>query len=120
MALKIRLRQQGRTNRQFYRLVVTDVRAPRDGKYVESIGWYNPVEQEEDKILSLDAGRLQYWISQGAQLTETVEALVAKSAPAVLRQQTQRIVEKRAKALAKRRAARKTTAAKKAPAKKAS
>ncbi len=44
MALKIRLRQQGRNNRPFYRLVVTDVRSPRDGKYVEMLGWYNPFE----------------------------------------------------------------------------
>jgi small subunit ribosomal protein S16 len=42
MALKIRLRQQGRKNRQTYRLVVTDIRNPRDGKYLEMIGWYNP------------------------------------------------------------------------------
>ena len=46
MALKIRLRQQGRNNRPFYRLVVTDARSPRDGKYVEALGWYNPFEAE--------------------------------------------------------------------------
>ncbi len=47
MVLKIRLRQQGRTNRQTYRLVVTDIRNPRDGKYLEMIGWYNPFSQKE-------------------------------------------------------------------------
>ena len=50
MALKIRLRQQGRKNRPFYRMVVTDVRAPRDGKYCEALGWYNPFETELDKL----------------------------------------------------------------------
>ena len=46
MALKIRLRQQGRKNRPFYRLVLTDSRTPRDGKYVEALGWYNPIEKD--------------------------------------------------------------------------
>ena len=51
MALKIRLRQQGRAKRAFYRLVVTDSRAPRDGKYLEAVGWYNPVEVEQEQQL---------------------------------------------------------------------
>ena len=120
MALKIRLRQQGRNNRQFYRMVVTDVRAPRDGKYVESIGWYNPMENEDDKVLSLDAERLQYWLDKGAELTESAESLVAKSAPAILRQYSQKVVAHRTKMAAKRRANRKKAATAKAPAAKAS
>ena len=56
MALMIRLRQQGRTNRQTYRLVVTDKKNPRDGKYIEMLGWYNPHEENE-KNLFIDALR---------------------------------------------------------------
>jgi small subunit ribosomal protein S16 len=57
MALKIRLRQQGRNNRPFYRLVVADVRSPRDGKYLEALGWYNPFEAEADRSFSANAER---------------------------------------------------------------
>ena len=60
MALKIRLRQQGRNNRPFYRLVVANCRSPRDGKYVEALGWYNPFEQELDKSVSIKPDRIQY------------------------------------------------------------
>ncbi|MCB1135948.1 MAG: 30S ribosomal protein S16, partial [Chlamydiia bacterium] len=49
MALKIRLKQLGRRNRPFYRLIVTDVRSPRDGKSIEIIGWYDPMEKADDK-----------------------------------------------------------------------
>ena len=62
MGLKIRLRQQGRNNRPFYRLVVADCRSPRDGKYVEALGWYNPFEQELDKSVSIKPERIQYWL----------------------------------------------------------
>ena len=70
MALKIRLRQQGRTNRPFYRIVVADARTRRDGKYVESLGWYNPFEADESKNFALDADRVQYWLNTGAELSE--------------------------------------------------
>ena len=53
MALKIRLRQHGRSKRPFYRVIVTDSRNPRDGRYVECVGWYNPLEAEAEKNLSL-------------------------------------------------------------------
>ncbi len=72
MALKIRLRQQGRNNRQVYRVVVSDVRSPRDGKYVESLGWYNPFESELDKSVSVKADRIQHWLDTGALLSERV------------------------------------------------
>jgi small subunit ribosomal protein S16 len=104
MALKIRLRQQGRNNRPFYRVVLTDVRSPRDGKYLEAIGWYNPFESEQDKNLNLDAARLQYWLDQGAEISECVEALVEKGAPSILRQYRSKVVARRAKDLSKRRA----------------
>lgn len=103
MALKIRLRQQGRTNFNTYRLVVADVRSPRDGKYVESLGWYNPNQSELDKSLFVQSDRLQYWLDQGAELTDNARCLIAKSAPTVLQRYTEKAQEKRAKAISKRR-----------------
>lgn len=116
MALKIRLRQQGRNNRPFYRVVVTDIRAPRDGKYIEALGWYNPFEKEDDRILSLHAERLKHWVEQGAQISDNVQALMARSTPSILKEKTTKEVAKRAKALNKRKArkARAEKAAKKA------
>ena len=105
MALKIRLRQQGRTNRAFYRLVLTDSRAPRDGKYVEALGWYNPIETEEDRKLNLKMDRIQHWLGLGAQLTDKAASLVAHGAPAISRQLTEKKVAKRAKRASKRKMA---------------
>lgn len=104
MALKIRLRQQGRRNRAFYRLVVTDSRSPRDGKYVETVGWYNPIESELDKVLNLNIERIQHWLDVGAQLSERAEALVAKVDTNVVRQQTEKKLTGLAKAATKRKA----------------
>lgn len=104
MALKIRLRQQGRTNRAFYRLVVTDTRSPRDGKYVEMLGWYNPIESEQEKMLNIDTARVEHWLSMGAQLTDRAALLVSKVDPSVIRRQTEKAVAARAKAAAKRKA----------------
>jgi len=104
MALKIRLRQQGRTNRAFYRLVVTDTRSPRDGKYVEALGWYNPIEQEEDKMLNFKTDRIQYWLGLGAQLSERATNLLRKVAPSIVREQTEKKLAVRAKAAEKRKA----------------
>lgn len=114
MALKIRLRQQGRTNHHTYRLVVTDTRNCRDGKYVEALGWYNPRSRQEDQIFSLKPDRLQHWISQGAEVTEKAETLIAAGAPEVLRQHKAHVAQQRTKACAKRRERRR---AKKAAAK---
>lgn len=104
MALKIRLRQQGRNNRAFYRIVLTDVRSPRDGKYVEALGWYNPIGKDPESTLSIKLDRVQHWLGQGAQLTEKAQALVAKAAPNVIREQTEKAVQNRAKERAKRKA----------------
>lgn len=83
MALVIRLRQNGKKNRQSYRLVVTDRRSPRDGKYVEMLGWYNPFSSE-DKSIKVDAERVFFWANQGAIISERVESLLAKAAPDVI------------------------------------
>ena len=110
MALTIRLRQQGRNNRPFYRLVLTDVRNPRDGKYVEALGWYNPFETEQDKSLNLNTARIQHWLDNGAIISERAQALVTKVEPAIMRAQTQKAVAHRAKAAVKRKARKKAAA----------
>src|ERR1700722_7365296 len=101
MALKIRLRQQGRNNRPFYRLVLTDVRSKRDGKYVEALGWYNPFETELDKSLSIKTDRVQHWLGLGAELSDRAEILVAKVSPTVVREHQAKTVAHRAKTNAK-------------------
>jgi small subunit ribosomal protein S16 len=110
MALKIRLRQQGRTNRAFFRLVVTDCRSPRDGKYVEALGWYNPIEEADDKKVAFKTDRIQHWLSVGAQLTDSAANLIRKSAPQIIQAQTEKERAHRAKVAAKRRAKKKVKA----------
>lgn len=104
MALKIRLRQQGRTNLQTYRLVVTDVRSPRDGKYVEALGWYNPMVNIPEKSLFVNSERVQFWLDQGAELTESAKTLVGKISPAIVRGITEKMLAKRTKEREKRKA----------------
>lgn len=111
MGLKIRLRQQGCSNRAFYRLVVTDSRCPRDGKYLEVVGWYNPVAPTEELLLNIKPDRIQHWLDLGAQLTEKAATVVAKRAPGIIRGQTEKAVQKRAKAATKRKAAKRQAAA---------
>jgi small subunit ribosomal protein S16 len=82
--LKIRLRQQGRKNRQTYRLVVTDIRNPRDGKYLEMIGWYNPFSVTQDCMI--DNERVQYWMGLGAQLSDSAKMLLARVSPDLMKQ----------------------------------
>lgn len=84
MALKIRLRQQGRTNRQTYRLVVTDIRNPRDGKYLEMIGWYNPFSDTNNSQVNIE--RINYWVGQGAEVTLSAQHLIARIAPDVMKE----------------------------------
>ncbi|HRX58470.1 MAG TPA: 30S ribosomal protein S16 [Eubacteriales bacterium] len=75
--LKIRLRRMGAKKAPFYRIVVADSRAPRDGAFVEEIGYYNPLSNPVE--LSVKNERAAEWIKQGAQPTETVRALLKKS-----------------------------------------
>ncbi len=102
MAVKIRLRQQGRTNRQTFRVVVVDSRYPRDGKYIEMLGWYNPFQAENN--VQIDADRLNHWIKQGAQISEKVEQLATRAAPLVIQELRVSRQTKRVKSAAKRRA----------------
>jgi len=101
MALKIRLRQQGRKNAQTYRVVVADAKIRRDGKYVEKLGWYLPTQAENN--CSLDGERVKYWVGLGAQMSEQVEALMAKVAPEALKELRQAREEAKLKRAAKRR-----------------
>ena len=109
MALKIRLRQQGRTNRQTYRLVVTDIRFPRDGKYLEMVGWYNPFNKENN--CQVQSERIQYWMGLGAQLSPSVEALIARVVPHLMQEIRQQRIAKQLKKVVKRRASKKTSVA---------
>lgn len=110
MALKIRLRLQGRNNRPFFRLVVADCRSPRDGKYVEAIGWYNPFASKNEEEFHFNAERAQHWLDQGAILTESATALIKKSAPSIVHSLTQKEVVQRSKACAKRKTRKKAAA----------
>ena len=75
--VKIRLRRMGAKKAPFYRIVVADSRYPRDGRFIEEIGTYNPVEHPAD--LKVDVDRAQAWIKTGAQPTETVRDLLKKA-----------------------------------------
>ena len=100
MALTIRFRQIGKKNRQTYRLVVTDKRNPRDGKYVELLGWYNPFAKE-DKSFLIKEDRIQYWLSQGAELSFNAKTIINKAAPQIIKEQYEKTLAKKKKLKAK-------------------
>ena len=75
--LKIRLRRMGAKKAPFYRIVVADSRAPRDGAFVEEIGYYNPLNDPAE--IKVDNEKAQQWIKNGAQPTDTVRGLLKKS-----------------------------------------
>ena len=77
MAVKIRLRRMGAKKAPFYRIVVADSRFPRDGRFIEEIGYYNPME--DPAVLKVDAEKAKTWISNGAQPTDTVKVLFKKN-----------------------------------------
>ena len=76
MAVKIRLRRVGAKKAPFYRIVVADSRYPRDGRFIEEIGYYNPLE--EPSLVKVDADKAKEWIANGAQPTDTVKTLLKK------------------------------------------
>lgn len=73
MAVKIRLKRMGAKKTPFYRIVVADSRAPRDGRFIEEIGYYNPVT--EPKIVKVNADKVDEWIKKGAKPTTTVDRI---------------------------------------------
>ena len=77
MAVKIRLRRMGAQKAPFYRVVVADSRSPRDGRFIEEIGYYNPISEPVE--VKIDADKAKTWIKNGAQPTETVKALLKKN-----------------------------------------
>ncbi len=77
MAVKIRLRRMGAKKNPFYRIVVADSRYPRDGRFIEEIGTYDPMT--EPATLKVDAEKAKNWISNGAQPTDTVKVLFKKN-----------------------------------------
>ena len=74
MAVKIRLKRMGSNKKPFYRIVVADSRSPRDGKFIEEIGYYNPVSQP--KQVKINDEKAVKWLSNGAQPTDTVKTLL--------------------------------------------
>jgi small subunit ribosomal protein S16 len=77
MAVSIRLRREGAKNRPYYKVVVADKRSPRDGKFIETIGTYDPKKAGHNSTLNVD--RIEYWISKGAQPSDTVRSLIKKN-----------------------------------------
>ena len=77
MAVKIRLRRMGAKKAPFYRVVVADSRFPRDGRFIEEIGYYDPTK--DPAVIKIDAEKAKKWIANGAQPTDTVKALLKKN-----------------------------------------
>ena len=77
MAVKIRLKRMGMRKHPFYRIVVADNRTPRDGRFIEEIGYYDPMKQPAD--IKVDNEKALQWIKDGAQPTDTVRVLLKKS-----------------------------------------
>ena len=77
MAVKMRLRRMGAKKAPHYRIVVADSRYPRDGRFIEEVGYYNPMTNPAE--VKIDAEKAKKWISNGAQPTDTVKALLKKS-----------------------------------------
>ena len=75
--VKIRLRRMGKKKAPFYRIVVADSRYPRDGRFIEELGYYDPMKEPVD--IKVDADKAKEWLAKGAQPTETVKSLLKKS-----------------------------------------
>ena len=77
MAVKIRLKRLGAKKAPFYRVIVADERSPRDGKFIDQLGYYNPLTNPAE--IKIDAEKANAWIAKGAQPTDTVRALLKKA-----------------------------------------
>ena len=77
MAVKIRLRRMGAKKAPFYRIVVADSRYPRDGRFIEEVGYYDPTQ--EPSVINIDSEKVKKWLANGAQPTDTVRALLKKT-----------------------------------------
>ncbi|GIX43386.1 MAG: hypothetical protein KatS3mg129_3119 [Leptospiraceae bacterium] len=77
--VKIRLHRFGKKKKPFYRIVVVDSRKRRDGQYIESVGFYNPVATEKEELYRINKERAEYWLNKGAWPTDTVLSLFKKA-----------------------------------------
>jgi len=77
MPVKIRLRRMGAKKDPFYRIVVADSRSPRDGRFIDELGYYNP--QKEPSDVKIDEGKVREWLQKGAQLSNTARSLFSKA-----------------------------------------
>jgi small subunit ribosomal protein S16 len=78
----IRLSRGGSKKRPFYHLTVSDSRSPRDGRYIERVGFFNPVARGQEERLRVDSARVEYWLGQGAQTSDRVKTLLKEVAEA--------------------------------------
>jgi len=78
VAVKLRLKRFGRRHRSFFRLNAIDGRAPRDGRVIEELGWYDPQAEEPDQKCSIKRERVEYWLGVGAQPSDTVRDLLKR------------------------------------------
>jgi len=76
MAVKLRLTRKGTKKKPFYRIVAADIEAPRDGKFLEAVGTYDPMQ--DPAVINLKQDRVQYWLEQGATPTTTVKSILKK------------------------------------------
>lgn len=76
MAVKIRLRRMGAKKAPFYRIVVADSRYPRDGRFIEEVGYYDPMK--DPSVIKVDTEKVNQWIKNGAQPTDTVKSLLKR------------------------------------------
>ena len=81
MAVRIRLKRIGGKNKPAFRIVVADARSPRDGKFIEELGTYQPLKKGDNFTLDLD--RAKYWVSKGAQPSDTVASFIKQASKAV-------------------------------------
>lgn len=116
MALVIRLRQQGKNSRRSFRLVVANTRSPRDGKYIENLGFYDP---HIEGSLNIDGERIKYWLDQGALISDRAMILVTKQAPDVIKEYVAKQQTKKLKLLKIKKASKKKTSKKEEPKKEA-
>ena len=77
MAVKLRLKRMGAKQKPFYRIIAADSRSPRDGRFIETVGTYDPVKK--DNNISVNEERINYWLTNGAQPTDTVKSILSKS-----------------------------------------
>ena len=113
MAVKMRLTRMGDKKSPFYRIVVSDSRQSRDGKYIEQIGYFNPVATPE--VVKIDKEKAEKWLKNGAELTDTVKALLVKNGVAMPEKKVKAKPAKKVEAAEKAEAkptAKKTTAKK--------